>query len=1238
MAKTLTQFVGDIRTYLQKGKVKAARKSLEKAQKSGFKGPPLEEATLELLLAEGGGEPAAVQLRALAKAEARLPAAVKHCEAHLREQKQDHAVRDALWETCLAMDAPELAFSHLTALHEAHGIDGPARAKSMLERKDVVGATGIFMLATVGAVKTDRMKLADRLLGNAQGAELLANTVGALHGSGISDGPIHYVLAQVAQRAGDRDRFLEHAGKAFEENPDEVWTWSVDNVPSRDRLEIALHNDSFKHLLQAARGAEPKDLVDIANKSSGDGATAKVLRGLALILTNKAPNACRIFDGLLSETPDIAAPLAAFLQKKGPEWKGAREVRAAVVASGMADDAEKVASAIDGILKVASAERLDAWGRVTPRLLELAPERADLRQAYGIYLMKAEEIDKAADLLAAADHLAIAKAWADSGDAKGPVLLKAAKLAEESGTLADHAEWLLRAGRGDSDLMAELGKILSGSSVSPETALESAAALIEQGQKAEAAELLSRLPLDRQTGQLVDDMLTARRLHDDRGFQIVSFRAGLSLGDANRARRLFRNVPTNMQNLAGEASKHADAGRVLAEVLIGADKGEVAVGILDERRDAGDDARALLPLADQLMKSSPKLAMGRLLRAKLLQQLGREVDAVRDLRMIPANAAEVDEAFRILGELGDSEAAGEASLGRADTHIGRKDFKKAVEELMSSKAPANDRLERFITICREKGDLDAAHKGRAECLLQLARIPEAADAHLKRYTCPDTNPASVATDLEEVARAALQSNDIATGSTILEQLPDQVSDGAERAIGVIADDQRPPLLILRSKLLLQLSRTDEAVKTLTDLVRADPASRPQAAQALEAIIDSGQARPEADFALADAFDAMQRTPDALKALAHLYEDDLTGKDHVVRAAEKLVVKVDDPDVRLFLGRVCLDMRDPKGATDHAIHARRLRPAARRDCVEVLRRALDQDAFAPETHFALAEAHLAGDEADDAVRHFRASVEVDRDRAQSAIGAMEEAAPRSKHPALLWLAIGTTYAEFSKDHAHAVEAFTKGLDANPTQELRVPLLLGRGDSLAALREDDKAFDDFDEASHLDLLERRYYEFLRARHRKRVLDAAQVAQAKAGEDFSHAVEAVGRFVRLGRASEAVNTAQQALARNPHDVGARYLVGVALHAAGRYDAAAQVLEAVRSSAGADTAVGRAARMMLAESYLDNGDRSHARACLTEVESVDAAYPGLEARRAALAPPADDPHAPPPLFVRPEFPRPTG
>ncbi len=1238
MARTVAQWAMEIREYVQKGKLKAARKTLEKAQKSGVAGPMLEDVTLELLLAEGGGPPAAEKLAAAARGEGRPAAAAKLAEAHLKAKPDDHAVRDVLWEMALATDVPATAVHHLGALVAAGGVDGPARAKDMLARKDVPGATGIFLLATLGTVKTDRIKLADRLLSGAQGAQLLGAAAQALLDANKADGPVNYVLAQLAQKEGNRERFLQFAGKAFGENPEEVWTWTSENVGARERLEIALHNDSLRHLLQAAKGAGADDIVDVAKRSGSEGISAKVLRGLALLLTDKAPNACRILEGAVTEQSAAAAPVSLLLAEKTASWRGAAEVRAAVVATALREVEAEVSGAIDGLLVVPAAQRGEAWGRAAPRLLDRAPDRSDLRRELGLFLLKQKDIDGAAALLKAGAHVPLAKVWAEAGLAKGPVLLAAARLAEADGAIAEHAEWLLRAGRDDPALLSELGKIVSAATVAPETALEGAAALLKEGQKDDAAGLLARLPLDPATGKRVDEFLASQRLHDDRAFLPVAFRCSLALGDAPRARRLFRTVTTNMQLLAREAARHADAGRVLADVLIGHEKGEVAATILDARREAGDDAKALLPLADALLKASPRLAMGRLLRGRLLFSLGRHADGVRDLRAIPANAAEVDEAYRLLGEVGTSDAAADAALGRADTHIARKEWKKAVQELIASGAPAQERLDRFTAICREKGDLEAAHKGRALALLDLNRVPDAADAHLKRFGCPDAERAVVAADLEDVATAALKAGDLATAGSILGQLPDQVSDGAERAIRVIGGDRRPQMLVLRSQLLLQLQRTSEAVATLVDLVKSDAHARPQAAQALEAIVDSGQARPEADLALAHAFDAMERTPDALRALKRLYEDDITGRETVVTAAEKLVVRGDDPQVRLFLAGVCLDMRNPTGATQHAIYARRLQPAARRDCVEVLRRALDLDAFAPDTHFALAEAHLAGDEADDAVRHFRAAVEVDRERARPAIGAMEEAAPRSKHPSLLWLAVGTTYAEFQKDHARAVEAFTKGLKANPTMELKVPLLLGRGDSYAALREDDKAFDDFDEASRHDLLERRYYEFLRSRHRKRVLEAARAAAAKAKKEFPHAVEAVGRYLTLGQAQEAVDVAQAALAEAPNDLGARYLVGVALHAAGRYDAAAQVLEKVRAAAGPETAVGRAARMLLAASHLDSGDRARARACLTEIEAVDAAYPGLAARRAALAPPADDPHAPPPLFVRPEFPRPTG
>jgi len=521
----------------------------------------------------------------------------------------------------------------------------------------------------------------------------------------------------------------------------------------------------------------------------------------------------------------------------------------------------------------------------------------------------------------------------------------------------------------------------------------------------------------------------------------------------------------------------------------------------------------------------------------------------------------------------------------------------------------------------------------------MGRLPEAAATQLLRFRCADAERRAVAEDVEALAREALMKGDLETVEVLLAKLSDEVSDGAERAVAVIGDDKRAQMLVLRARLFLELDRPEEAVRTLVDLVHTDPKSRKRAAEALGTIVDSGRARPDADFALAEAHRVSADTAGALAALVRLYEDDLTERENVFRAATGMVQAGDDPDVRLFLSRIALDMREPAQATEHAVHARRLRPDSRRDVIDVMRRALDLDAFAAETHFALGEAHLAGDEADDAVRHMRAAVEVDRDRAGDAIKVLEEAAQRSKSAAHLFLAVGTTHAEFLRDHKRAVTAFTSGLEANPPSELRVPLLLGRGDAYAALRADDQAYTDFEEASHLDRLERRYYEFLRVTHRKRVARAAEKSREKVrdGGDFAAAVDACGRFIRLGKVDDAVSVAQAALAADTDAIAAKYLVGVALHAAERYGAAVQVLEAVRGEAGADSEVGRAARMLLAESYLDRGDRTDARACLTEIESVDAEYPGLRARRAALAPPADDPQAPPPLLVRPVFPRPS-
>ncbi|MHC4339554.1 MAG: tetratricopeptide repeat protein [Planctomycetota bacterium] len=1233
MAKTLAQFASDIRAQIAKGKLKAARKLLDKAQKAGHKGPQIKEVVLDLDLAEGGGEAAAQTLREIAdRLASKLPGAIKSAEAHLRKNKDDHLLRDAVWEMALVAEEPDLAIKHLGVLMGAGGIDPNLRAQSMVARKDATGATGVFLLASLGGVKTDRLKLADRLLNNEPGARILTGIAERLYAEGNEEKEIHYVLAKVAKRRGDRDEFLMHAGKAFDEDPEGMWTNTMADQAIADQLEFALSRDSLRFLLEAAADAPAEEIIAVAQRAKTEGTSGGTLRGLAVLLQDKPPNACRLLEQVVQEDAAAAAPLAEFLAIKTAEWSGAHEVYAAVVAAGAP---ERAGDAADNLLLV--QERGEAWGRVAPRILEHASDRDDLRRELGLYLLQQGEQDEVATLLQAEGHLPIAKTWAESGLVKGPVLLRAATLAEEHGLVPQHADWLLKAGKSDGDLLAQLSARLSGTAVSADTAIESALTLLEEGQKAEAAQILSRLALDEETGQQLEGLLREKQLLDDREFQTVSFRAALALGDSPRAKRLFKGVPDNVQALAEEAAAHPGAARVLADVLIGQDKGEISAVVLDKRHDAGDDARTLLPLTDALLKASPRLSMGRLLRAKLLRTVGRDADAIRDLRAIPSDAAQVDEAFKLLGELAKGDAGEEAKLGRADIHIGRKMYAEAIKELSECKAPANERLQRFEGISRQQPERSKGHQGQALCLLELGRIPEAAEAHLRRFTCRDADPAAVATDIEAVARAALAAEDIQTASSVLEALPDQVSDGAERAIKVIADDQRAPMLILRSKLLLQQQRTEEAVTTLSDLVIADPNSRAQAAKALEAIVESGQARPDADLALAGAYQAMENTPQALNALSRLYADDITSKDKVVQAAETLIVKVDDPEVRIFLGNVCIDKRDPNGATEHAIHARRLRPEARRECVTLLQRALDLDAFAPDTHFALGEAHLAGDETDDAVRHFRAAVEVDKNRAKACIETMEEAAPRSKRPALLWLAIGTTYAEFLRDHNNAVKAFTHGLNASPPTEMMVPLLLGRGDSFAALRKDNDAFNDFDKASEYDLLERRYYEFLRSRHRQKVLEAAEEAKARAGEDFASAAEACGRYIKLGHPEEAVKVAQEALATAPTDLGPRYLVGVALHAAGRYDAAAQVLEMVRDGAGPDTDLGRAARVLLAESYLDNGDRVRARACLTEIEAVNSAYPGLKARRAALAPPADDPLAPPPLFVRPRFPRPT-
>jgi tetratricopeptide (TPR) repeat protein len=522
--------------------------------------------------------------------------------------------------------------------------------------------------------------------------------------------------------------------------------------------------------------------------------------------------------------------------------------------------------------------------------------------------------------------------------------------------------------------------------------------------------------------------------------------------------------------------------------------------------------------------------------------------------------------------------------------LARKRYENAILELGSGDVPAEEQLQRFEAICREKPELEQGHRGMAETLFALGRISDAAEAQFRRFECPGADAGVVADDLANLARTALAKKETEIAVGILGRLHDHIADGADRALAVIGDDRRAPLLVLRSKLHQQLGRPEQAVRSLGDLARENEASRPGAAEALQEIVAAGQARPDADLALARVHQLMGEPPRALAVLTRLYEDDVTAKETVRDAAEEMVLDADDADVRLFLASVCLDLEDARGACTHAVQARRLRPAVRRDVVALLRRCLELEGSA-DIHFAIAEAYLAGDEADDAVRHFRAAVGADRGRAEATIRALEEAAPRSQNAALLWLSVGTTYAEHLGDPGQAVEAFTGGLEADPTAELRVPLLLGRGEAHVALEQHDEAFHDIDEAARHGTLERRYYEFLRSGHRRRELDAAQQARELAGSDFAAAADACQRLLRVDRPDDAVEVAQRCLAAAPEDVVPRYLVGVALHAADRLDAAARALETVRHQTGPDTEIGRAARMILAECHLDRGDRAPSR-----------------------------------------------
>ena len=93
MARSLPEFVSDVRGLIRKNKLKAARKTIDKAVKQGLKGPLLQEATAELLLAEGGGAAAATAMREVGRvSRTRIPALLKIADTHLRTKADDHEV------------------------------------------------------------------------------------------------------------------------------------------------------------------------------------------------------------------------------------------------------------------------------------------------------------------------------------------------------------------------------------------------------------------------------------------------------------------------------------------------------------------------------------------------------------------------------------------------------------------------------------------------------------------------------------------------------------------------------------------------------------------------------------------------------------------------------------------------------------------------------------------------------------------------------------------------------------------------------------------------------------------------------------------------------------------------------------------------------------------------------------------------------------------------------------------
>ena len=121
----------DIGGYLAKNKVKAARKTLDKAAKAGA--PDIRELELSVLLAEGDEAAAAGNLESAAS--------LKIGDQYLRKNPAAATFRDSFWEAALAGEEFDLAVRHLGSLLGGGGFDGGARAKSLLGRKDAVGAT-----------------------------------------------------------------------------------------------------------------------------------------------------------------------------------------------------------------------------------------------------------------------------------------------------------------------------------------------------------------------------------------------------------------------------------------------------------------------------------------------------------------------------------------------------------------------------------------------------------------------------------------------------------------------------------------------------------------------------------------------------------------------------------------------------------------------------------------------------------------------------------------------------------------------------------------------------------------------------------------------------------------------------------------------------------------------------------------------------------------------------------------